>query len=98
MTGIVRMTRMLRFIIILIVNFGKVFSERSQVPLRLFTLRAATRLVQRGVSKGVEDSRRPTVLWAGHPRNGRKAFLEVTRSQGVEGSGMAGLGETLGSP
>jgi hypothetical protein len=56
------------------------------------------RSVWRGVSKGVEDGRRPPALRAGHPRNGRKAASGVARPQGVEGSGMAGPGETLGSP
>jgi hypothetical protein len=38
-----------------------------------------------GVSKGVKDGR----------RNGCKAFFGVTRPQGVEGTGMADLGETF---
>jgi hypothetical protein len=54
--------------------------------------------VRRGVSKGVEESRRPPALWAVHPRNGRKAFSGVARPQGLEGSGLAGPGETLGNP
>jgi hypothetical protein len=54
--------------------------------------------VRRGVSKGVEDGRRPLALWAGHPRNSHKAVLGVVHPQGVEGSGMAGSGEILGSP
>ena len=33
-----------------------------------------------------------------HPWNGRKAVSGVAHLQGVEGSGMAGPGETLGSP
>jgi hypothetical protein len=41
--------------------------------------------VLRGVSNGVEEGRRLT------------AVSGVVRMQGVEGSGMAGLGETLGS-
>jgi hypothetical protein len=41
---------------------------------------------------------RPPALQAGHPPNGLKAIWEVARPQGVEGSGMAGPGETLGSP
>jgi hypothetical protein len=57
-----------------------------------------SRPVRRGVSKGVEDGRRPPVLWAGHPQNGRKAVLGVACPQGVEGMGMADLAETLGSP
>jgi hypothetical protein len=32
------------------------------------------------------------------PQNGIKAVLGVARPQGIEGLGMAGLGETLGSP
>jgi hypothetical protein len=54
------------------------------------------RPLRRGVSKGVED---------GHPRNGHNAILGGTHPhslvgwvpQGVEGAGMAGPGETLGS-
>jgi hypothetical protein len=34
----------------------------------------------------------------GPPRNGHKAVLRVARPHGVEGSGMAGPGETLGNP
>jgi hypothetical protein len=33
----------------------------------------------------------------GHPRNGCKAVSGMARPQGIEGYGMAGLGETLGS-
>jgi hypothetical protein len=44
---------------------------------------------RRELSKGVEY---------GHPRNARKAVSGVARPQDIEGSGMAGLGETLGSP
>jgi hypothetical protein len=54
--------------------------------------------VRRGVSKGVEDSHRPSALWASHSRNGHEAICGVARSQGVKGLGMAGPGETLGSP
>jgi hypothetical protein len=43
-----------------------------------------SRLVRRGVSKGVEDGRRPPTLWASHHQNGL----------GAKGLGMAGLGET----
>jgi hypothetical protein len=56
------------------------------------------RPMRRGVSKGVEDSRRPPALLVGHARNSCKAVLEVARLQGVERSGMAGPGETSGSP
>jgi hypothetical protein len=48
-------------------------------------------------SKGEEDGRRPPTQWAGYPPNGRKAVWAVARPQGVEGSGMAGPVETLGS-
>jgi hypothetical protein len=34
----------------------------------------------------------------GHPKNDRKAVSAVARPQGIEGSGMAGPGKTLGSP
>jgi hypothetical protein len=54
--------------------------------------------VQRGVSKGVEDDRRPPTLRAGHLINGHEAVSGMARPQSVEGSGMAGPGETLGSP
>jgi hypothetical protein len=56
------------------------------------------RPIWRGVSKGEEDGRRPPTLWAGYSRNGHNAVLGVARLQGVEGLGMAGPGETLGSP
>jgi hypothetical protein len=54
--------------------------------------------VRRGVSKEVEDSRRPSALRAGHPRNNRKAVSGVAHPQGVERLGMVSPGETLGSP
>jgi hypothetical protein len=54
--------------------------------------------LRRGLSKRVEDGRRPPALWAGYPRNGCKAGLVVACPQGIEGSGMAGPGETSGSP
>jgi hypothetical protein len=41
------------------------------------------------VSKGVEDGRRPHPLWA---------VSRVVHPQGVEGLGMAGPSDTLGSP
>jgi hypothetical protein len=50
--------------------------------------------VRERVSKGEEDSRRLPALRVGHPPNGRKAVWEVACLQGVEGSGMAGPGET----
>jgi hypothetical protein len=53
------------------------------------TLRFSFISVWRGVSKGVEDGRRAPALWAGHSG--------VALPQGMEGSGMAGPGETLGS-
>jgi hypothetical protein len=43
---------------------------------------------RRGVSKGVEDGRRPPALWAGYPKHAHKA---------VSGVGHGGPGETLGS-
>jgi hypothetical protein len=54
--------------------------------------------VQRGVSKGVEDGRRPPALWAGHRSNSCKAVSGAVRPQGVEGLSMAGPCETLRSP
>jgi hypothetical protein len=62
------------------------------------TKRKLIRPIRRGVSKGVGDCCRPPALRAGHPRNGRKAVSAVARLQSVEGSGMAGPEETLGSP
>ena len=49
-----------------------------------------SRPVRCGVSKGEEDGRRPPAHGQANPRSGRP--------QGVERSGMAGPGETLGSP
>jgi hypothetical protein len=57
-----------------------------------------SRPVRRRVSKRVEDGRRPLALRAGHLRNDCKVVLGVARPQGVERLGMAGPGETLGSP
>jgi hypothetical protein len=54
--------------------------------------------VRRGVSKRVEDGRRPSALWAGYPRNCHNAVSGVAYLQGVEGSGKADPGKTLGSP
>jgi hypothetical protein len=56
--------------------------------------------IGRGVScpKGVGNGCRPPALRAGHPRNGCKAVLVATRPQGIERLGMAGPGDTLGSP
>jgi hypothetical protein len=57
-----------------------------------------SRHVRRGVSKRVEDGRRPPALGANQPRNDCKAVFGMARPQGVEGSSMSGLGETLRSP
>jgi hypothetical protein len=54
--------------------------------------------VWRGVSKEVEDGQRPPALQTGQPWNDPKAVLGVVRLQGIEGYGMAGPVETLGSP
>jgi hypothetical protein len=51
-----------------------------------------------GVSQGVEDGCRLPSLWLGHPRNSHKAASGVAFLQGIEGWGMAGPDETLGSP
>jgi hypothetical protein len=51
-----------------------------------------------GVYKGVEDGHRLPVLRAGHPQNGHKAISGVACPPGIEGLGMAGPAETLGSP
>jgi hypothetical protein len=56
------------------------------------------RPVRRGVPKGVSDGRRSPALRAGHPRNGHKAVSGMAHPQPVEGLGMAGPGQTLGSP
>jgi hypothetical protein len=40
--------------------------------------------VWRGESKGVEDSRKPPALHAGHPQNSCKAVSGVARPQDVE--------------
>jgi hypothetical protein len=56
------------------------------------------RPVQSEVSKGVGDGCKPLALRAGHPRNGHKAVSGVAHPQGIEGSGIAGPGATLGSP
>jgi hypothetical protein len=50
------------------------------------------------VSKRVEDGRRPANLQAGHQQIGHEANSGVACLQGVERSGMASPGETLGSP
>jgi hypothetical protein len=50
-----------------------------------------------GIRPWVEDSRRPTTLWAAHPKKGLKAVSGVALPQGIEGQGRAGPGETLGS-
>jgi hypothetical protein len=49
--------------------------------------------VRRRVSKGVEDGRKPPALG-----KGRKAVSGVARLQGLEGLGIAGPSDTLGSP
>jgi hypothetical protein len=67
----------------------------SSFPQQIFYV-PRSRPVRRGVSKGVEDGCRLTSLWAGQPQNGRKDIFGVACLQGVEG--MAGPGETLGSP
>jgi hypothetical protein len=46
--------------------------------------------IRRGVSKRVEDGRRPPALRAGHPQNSHKAVSRVACPQGLEGSSMAG--------
>jgi hypothetical protein len=66
----------------------------ENVAIRWIPGSGGSRLVRCGVSKGVEDGRRPPAVRAGH----RKAVLGVARPQGVEGLGVAGPGKTLGSP
>jgi len=53
--------------------------------------------VRHGVSK-TEDNRRLPTLWARHPRNSCKTISGVARPHSVEGLGMAGPRETLGTP
>jgi hypothetical protein len=53
--------------------------------------------VQRGVSKRMESGRRLQSLRADHSRNGHEAVSAMACLYGVEGSGMAGPGETLGT-
>jgi hypothetical protein len=48
--------------------------------------------IRRGVSKRVENGRRPPTIWVGYPRN---SHLGVAYPQGLERSGMARPGETL---
>jgi hypothetical protein len=43
-----------------------------------------TRPIRRGVSKGVQDGRRPPALRVGHPRNSFKAISGVACPQSVE--------------
>jgi hypothetical protein len=59
--------------------------EASPVSFTVRRTISNIRPVREGVSKGEEDGRRPPVL-------------PVARPQGIEGWGMAGQGETLGSP
>jgi hypothetical protein len=54
--------------------------------------------VRHGVFKGVDDSCRPPVLLVGHPRNVCKTVSGVARLRDVEGLGLAGPSDTLGSP
>jgi hypothetical protein len=61
-------------------------------------IRVTFKGVWRGVSKGVEDGCKPLALWVGYLSNGQKAVSEVARMQGVEGLGMVGPRDTLGSP
>jgi hypothetical protein len=73
------------------------FRRPSVPPSVSPSLKLFTRPVGRGVSNGIEDGRRLPALRVGHTQNGRKAVSGVHR-QGIEGSGMAGQGDTLGSP
>jgi hypothetical protein len=66
-------------------------------PVPLCDVAFLFRPVRRGVSKGVEDGRRPTALQAGHPRNNHKAILGLVHPQGMKGWAWR-QGETLGSP
>jgi hypothetical protein len=50
---------------------------------------ADSQVCNKGVPKGVKD---------GHPCNRHEAVPGMACPQGIEGSGMAGPGETLGSP
>jgi hypothetical protein len=48
--------------------------------------------------KGYPRGKMAAALRAGHPPNNRKAVWGMARPQGIEGLGIAGRGETLGSP
>jgi hypothetical protein len=50
--------------------------------------------VRRGVSKEVQNDRRPLALRPAHPLNGHKATSMVARPQGIEGLGMVHPVET----
>jgi hypothetical protein len=82
-------------------TFIKIFVEVISVIIFLLQSVEAvwpfTRLVWRGVSKGVEEDCRLPALRVGRPQNGPKAFLGVACPQGLKGLEMVGLGETLGS-
>jgi hypothetical protein len=73
-------------------------SSDEKLRLVIPPRRRDSRPVRRGVSQGVEDSGRPPTLRAGHSRNSHKAVSGSARSQGVGEPGMAGQGETVGSP
>jgi hypothetical protein len=49
------------------------------------------------VSKKVGDGRKSSALRVSSPQNSRKVYLGVARPQGVEGLGIVGSSETLGS-
>jgi hypothetical protein len=51
----------------------------------------------RGI-QGVEDCHRRPALWSGHPQTTVRLYPKMARPQGMDRSGMAGPGETLGSP
>jgi hypothetical protein len=70
------------------VRLGELNGKKREV-------RGMTLGVRCGVSIGVEDGCRPPALEAGHPRNGCKAASGVAHPQSIEGTGMAGQGETF---
>jgi hypothetical protein len=54
--------------------------------------------VQRGVFKGVEDSRRPPTLWTGHPLRMFQEWLARRASKGMSWQALAVLQRVHGHP
>jgi hypothetical protein len=71
--------------------FASLIVTHSTSALSYFSPNVLTIGVHSGVSKGVEEESRLPTLRVDH-------LSGVARPQGIERLGMAGLGETLGSP